>query len=231
LPSAELSLLAAARPATVAAANQPFFYDARVRTTQSTPDARAKMDLLRAALADTPARDDARIPLFLAAASQHADELALAAVENVLSQRVFPRTVPTANPDAGEEEILSPEEEDQDSDRGYSELPTYVPAKLSPVQQAQLAATVAEAMIRVGRLNQAVPYLEIARKLEKSAPRRKQINATLADVKARLRLRQANLSRQPILHEALEQDRLVRPRLIAQAATPAAPTAKKGAQP
>ncbi len=231
LPSAELNLLAVAHPATVAAANQPFFYDARLRAAQSAPDARAKIDLLRAALADTPARDDARIPLFLAAAGQHADELALATVENVLSQRLFPRTVPAPNADAGEQEILTPEEEEEDSGKGYSELPTYIPVQLSPAQQAQLAATAAEVMIRAGRLNQAVPYLEIARKLEKSTPRRKQIIAALADLRSRLRRRQANLARQPVLHEALEQDRIVRPRLVAQAAKPAPPAAKKGVQP
>jgi hypothetical protein len=230
LPSAELSLLASARQPGVAAANQPFFYDARFRAAQATTDPRAKIDLLRAALADTPARDDARIPLFLAAASQHADDLALAAVDNVLSQRLFPRYVPPVNAEAGEEEIISSEEDDN-SDKDYSELPTYGPVKLSRVQQAQIAASVAEAMIRLGRFDQAVPYLEIAKKLEKAPQRRKEISATLADVKARLRRRQANLARQPILHQALEQDRIVRPRLVVRAAWPAAPAAKRGAQP
>jgi len=35
-----------------------------------------------------------------------------------------------------------------------------------------------------------------------------------------LRRERLNLARQPILHQELEQDRVVRPRLVARAATP-----------
>jgi hypothetical protein len=48
------------------------------------------------------------------------------------------------------------------------------------------------------------------------------------DVRARLRRQQLNAARQPILHEALEQDRLVRPRLLAHAAPPAKAASQKG---
>jgi len=51
----------------------------------------------------------------------------------------------------------------------------------------------------------------------------------LADVRARLRRQHVNAMRHPVLHEALEQDRLVRPRLVAQAA--AKPAANAGDKP
>ena len=65
LGSAELNLLAGGT-ATIAssAADQPFFYEARLKAAQSFADAHVKVQLLGNALADTPARDDARIPLF-----------------------------------------------------------------------------------------------------------------------------------------------------------------------
>ena len=40
-----------------------------------------KVQLLGNALADSPARDDARIPLFMAAAGIHSDELARGVIE------------------------------------------------------------------------------------------------------------------------------------------------------
>ena len=53
----------------------------------------------------------------------------------------------------------------------------------------------------------------------------------LADIKAQLRRQQLNAARQPILHADLEQDRLVRPRLVARAAPVAKPSAKPGERP
>ena len=67
------------------------------------------------------------------------------------------------------------------------------------------------------------------RKAKKKAPaRREQIGRTITDVRARLRRQQLNAARQPILHEALEQDRLVHPRLLARAAPPGKAAAQKG---
>ncbi len=71
-------------------------------------------------------------------------------------------------------------------------------------------------MVRLDRLDEAMRYLQVARKLEKAPARRKEISSTITDVSARLRRQQLNAARQPILHEALEQDRLVRPRLLAR---------------
>jgi hypothetical protein len=99
--------------------------------------------------------------------------------------------------------------------------------KLPPAQQAQVAGTLAEVLIRLDRLSEALPYLDIARRLEKAPDRRKKISAQIADVRAQLRRQQLNAARQPILHEALEQDRLVRPRLLARA-VPGKPPTKGG---
>jgi hypothetical protein len=85
-------------------------------------------------------------------------------------------------------------------------------------------------MIRLDRLDESLRYLRIARKLEKVPARRKEISSTIAEVSARLRRQRLNAVRQPILHEALEQDRLVRPRWLARSAPPAKETVKGGTQ-
>jgi hypothetical protein len=86
-------------------------------------------------------------------------------------------------------------------------------------------------MLRLDRLDEAASYLQIARNLEKSPAELKRISAQLQDVRARLRCQHTNAARQPILHAELEQDRLVRPRLVVRAAAPAKPLAKPGEKP
>ncbi len=223
--SGELKLLAGdVHGISPASADQPFFYDARLKAAENQADSRLKLELLEKALADTPARDTARIPLFNAASRLHADEYALAAVEQLLRGQLLLRT--PAGENTGEDEIISSEE----SETGQEEAPS--PATVStrhPLQQqAQIVESVADAMVRLGRLKEALPYLELSKKLEKTAPRRKEISEKISDVKNRLRREQLNLARQPILHEGLDQDRQVRPRVVVRVAAPAKAAGKRG---
>ncbi len=226
--SGELKLLAGdARGISSAPADQPFFYEARLRAAQNAGDARMKRQLLENALADTPLRDDARIPLFEAAVSLHTDEYALAALEPLLRQRFLRTTAVRVNRE--EEEI--PGSDEAESAQEAAPAPDYSAGKLPPAQQAQLAWMVGDAMARLDRLNEALPYLDLARRLEKTAARRKEIAGRIAAVKSSLRFQQLNAARQPILHAELEQDRLVRPRLVARTAPPARASAKGGERP
>jgi hypothetical protein len=95
---------------------------------------------------------------------------------------------------------------------GGSESPFTLPAE----EQKQIAKTLGEVTIRLGRLDEALRYLRAAQKLETAPALRKEVTNKIAHVSAQLRRRQLNATRQPILHEALEQDRLVRPRLLAR---------------
>jgi hypothetical protein len=228
--SEELKLLAGdARSISAAAADKPFFYDARLKAAQNASDAHAKLQLLENALADTAARDDARIPLFNVAAGQHSDEFALASIEKLLHDQLLLRSTRTAGNE--EEEILSSEETSTEADEEESSTPEVTRTKLSPSQQAQISRTVGEVMDRLNRLNQALPYLQLAQKLEKAPARQKEIGVEIASVKTRLRRQQRNAKRQPILHAELEQDRVVRPRLVARSVPPARANAKAGEKP
>jgi hypothetical protein len=216
LGSAELNLLAGGIGTIAAsAADQPFFYEARLKAAQSSSDAHVKVQLLGNALADTPARDDARIPLFLAAAGLHSDEFARGVIESLLRQQFFRSVTPPATREA---EIIG--ESDNDTDEGSMPGQVDSPFKLPVAQQAQVARTLGDLMIRLNRLDDALRYLQVAHRLETAPVPRKEISSAITTVNAQLRRQRLNAARQPILHEALEQDRSVRPRLLARSAPP-----------
>jgi hypothetical protein len=183
-----------------------------------------KVQLLGNALADTPVRDDARIPLFLAAAGLHSDEFARGVLEPLLGPQVFRSVSPP--PSTREGEIIR--ETDNDTDEASAPGQVDSPFKLLVAQQSQVARTLGDVMIRLNRLDDALRYLQVAQRLETAPVHRKEISGTIAEASARLRRQRLNAARQPILHEALEQDRPVRPRLLARSAPPAKASAKGG---
>jgi hypothetical protein len=85
-------------------------------------------------------------------------------------------------------------------------------------------------MVRVGRFSDALSYYQMARSLETSAENRKQLTGRIADMKAILKIQRENAARQPLLHEALEQDRVVRPKLLARSGPTNTATGKGGAK-
>jgi len=227
LNSAELNLLAGdSKTITPAEADHPFFYDARLKAAQNVADPRAKVQILTKALADTPAREVARIPLFQAAVAAHEDEFALASIEQMLRDQRLRQIVPTAI--GNDEERISDDRADADQD---TEVRLYAAAKLLPTEQAQVTREVGLAFARLNRLGEALAYLQAALNLEKTPPHKKQIALELADIRVQLRRQQLNAARQPILHADLEQDRLVRPRIVARAAPAAKPSEKSGERP
>jgi hypothetical protein len=217
--SAELKMLAAGgKSITPAGCDHPYFYDSRLAGAQNSSNPRVKMEILAKALGDTPSREDARLPFFRASIAVPQDELALSSIEQLLQRKVLGQLAPDRSRD---DEMISAEE---DSDTGEGGVVTPSTLTWQPSQQAQLAFEVALAMLRLERLDESAKFLQIAQKLEKSPDKR--ITLQLLDIRTRLRRQRTNAARQPILHAALEQDRLVRPRLVARA--PAKPRVKAG---
>jgi tetratricopeptide (TPR) repeat protein len=208
--SAELQLLTSgAKNIASSAADQPFFYDARLAAAENAPTAIAKIEIYSKLLADRPERNDARLPFFRAAVTIPQDELALASISDIIVGQLAQQT--TSSTESDDEEILAPDfRGGDDSDEQPVATPAY-----SPAVQAQLAREVGFAYMRLNRLSEAASYLQLALTLEKSTAEKKLISAQLQQAKAQLRRQSANAARQPILHAELEQDRTVRPRLVA----------------
>ncbi len=224
LGSAELNLLAAA-PGTVspAAAEKYYFYEGRMKAAQGTSDPNVKIRLLTACITDFPRREEARVPLFRAAANAQSDQFAIAVVEPLL-QRQFLRD--DSRPDAMEQ-IVSAGDDTDDADVPVSGFVASA-VKLSRTLQAEVAQQVADVLVRLDRLNQAASYYEIARRTETSPAARNAVARKLASVKAALGLQRENTARRPVFHQALEQDRVVRPRLIARAGPAPKSAVEKG---
>jgi hypothetical protein len=229
LGSAELNLLAGPAAAiTAAAADKFYFYDARIRAAQTIGDVKAKVQLLSHCIIDFPRRDEARIPLFQAAVAAQSDDYALGVMEP-LFQTQFLRKYPPerATAIAEEEQIVSSGEEEGASDEsGATATPA---AKIARAKQAEVAQMIADTMLRLNRPADALSYYQRARQLEAADTARKTLSRKITDVRALLRIQQQNSARQPILHEALEQDRIVRPQLTARATpVPKVATSKGG---
>ena len=227
LGSGELNLLAGAPAAvTATAADKFYFYEARIKAAQNISDAQTKIQLLSHCIIDFPRRDEARIPLFQAATAAQSDEYALGVLEP-LFQTAFLQIY--ANQPANEEEqIISSGEEEEETDE-ETNTPSAPALKLTRSEQAQIAHMIADTMVRLNRLSEAAQYYETARNLETTPAVRRTVLHKLTEVRAALRVQRRNAARQPLLHEPLEQDRVVRPRLIARATpVPKAAPAKGG---
>ncbi len=222
LGSAELNLLAGdARAISAAASGQPFFSDARRIAAENIADPRAKFQLLAGALSDAPGRNDLRVAAFQAAAASRQDQLSLVAIYPILNLR---------NRGFAPSQIVA--EEDQGGVSNVASPAGATPAGIPPPEWPQIAASIAEAMSRLDRFNEAVRYFGIAIKLERAAPRLKELNVEIASARAQQRREETNLARAPILHEALEQQRVVRPRLAALVgAAPSVPSPTPPATP
>ena len=226
--SAELTLLAGdSQSISIAAADRAFFYDARLRAAQNSATPQEKIQILSNALADTLGRDDARIPLFQAAASVRSDEFAMAAIDRLLREQRMRQVAPSNA--AGEQEIRNADEDSTEQDE--ESPPLDGATNLLLAQQGQLAQSAGVVLMRLHRFSEALAHFRAAQKLEKSPARRKEIAAQINDARARLRRDQLNAARQPMLHAALEQDRLVRPRLVAASEGSTKPAAKSGEKP
>jgi predicted negative regulator of RcsB-dependent stress response len=229
LGSGELNLLTG-NPGAISgtAADKFYFYEARIRAAQNTADAQTKIKLLSHCVIDFPRRDEARVPLFQAAANARSDEFALAILEPLLQKQFLGQRSSTAGAEdeAEEEQIVNSEAGEEDSGSEPVLAATAVQT-LFRAQQAQVAEAIGDTMARLNRLADAVSYFEIALRVEKSSAARKQLKYKIAADKSELRMQRQNAARQPLLHEALEQNRVVRPRLVARAALAPKATAVK----
>jgi len=228
LGSGELNLLRAGASANTPGASDKFYYyEARIRAAGSAPDPQVKIQLLSHCVIDFPRRTSARVPLFEAASKAQSDNYGLAIIEPLFQTQYFHPEVQQAG---SEEEQIVSSGEDEDESGGESNVLGSGEEQLSPAQRGRVVKLIADTMVRVGRLPDALSFYHTARSIEASVENRKLLNRRIADIESILKMQRDNAARQPLLHEALEQDRVVRPRLLARATQAPGVAAKGGAK-
>ena len=222
--SGELTLLAEYHTGIPAAmADKFYYYEARINAARSTADAQTKSQLLSHCIIDFPRRDEVRVPLFQAAASQHSYEFAIAVLEPMTQGQFLGND--NSNAESEEGQIISSDDEPSTPDNG----PTFVAgARLSRALQAEVAAQLGDVMVRLNRLSEAIAYYKTARRLETATAVRKQLATKISDLSSVVRMQAQNAQRRPVFHEELEQDHPVHPRLLARVTPALKPAAEEG---
>jgi len=224
LGSKELSLIAGGQAITALDANQPFFFQARLKAAESLAPA-ARIALLRAALEDNPYVDIARVPLLKAAIAAGDYHLAIAAMKPNLQNSAVETALNAASDTDDQDDLATQESQADDTVRSV--------ARLTVKERTEITRDLGLAFEKINSLNQALPYLQRAYRLETDAAIKTQINKEVQQIRATQRRRAANLARQPVIHSDLEQDHVVRPRLMDAAASspprPRVPVTTKGA--
>ncbi len=226
LGSGELNLLASASPIAAADADKFYYYEARIKAVETVADSHTKSELLSHCIIDFPRRETARVPLFEVSMAGHSYSYGLGVLDPLL-QAGFLRNN-TLQPANVEEEIAGGDNTDDDSTENVND-PNLAAVQIARGEQARVAALIGDAMMHEGRIADALPFYQTARHLEDSPKERATVLRKIAQAKSALREESENAARQPILHEALEQDRLVRRRLVAlETATPKSSQRKGG---
>ena len=221
LGSQELNLLASGERLTIEESNHPFFWAARVQASQSLEPAQ-QARLLRLALADYPQEESVR-PTLLKIAMQIGDyHLAIAGMEPLLKRDWLDRNRYyrySGSQDSDEDDDESDTSEDNSYDPQGNTLAdeqgTVSRDKLPANQKAEIARQIGIAFEKLDELPEAIRYLKEASRLEPSVAARKQIDQQARQLREVLDQRKENSSRQPQIHDELEQLNVVRPRLVA----------------
>jgi len=217
LGSAELDLLTRAS-ISPADAERPYFIAARIAAASNLPLAQ-RVTLLRQVLGINPRNDSARISLLHAAIEAKEAHLAINTAQPFTGQNSYPaEPYMQAGPEMEEQTEMS--EPEPDASQSY---PVYLDARenlgpnrfysLPRNERAALFAGLAASYRQIGEPDLALSYFQRAWFLESNAARRKTIAADVNQLRGQIHQRSINAQRAPQIHETLDQNHIVQPRL------------------
>jgi hypothetical protein len=185
-------------------ANQPYFFAARLKAAENAPAA-ARTSLLRAALEDNPAGEAARVPLLKAATETGDYYLAIATMKPYMIGGQMAYDMDAQRSSDQDEDTSTPDWRTEQTVGSFT--------KLSAAERAEISRDLGLALEKTNSVNQALPFLQTAYRLEPDPARKTAINKEVQQIRLLQRRRAANRTRQPDVHSALEQEHTVRPRL------------------
>jgi hypothetical protein len=196
-----------------------------------SPDAAIAAQLLGNALADAPGKDTLREWLFRALTAVKRDRLALSSMEPLLRSGFLDQPSGRYSRDyeqeAGAEDASSADAADAPVEAEPDTPPRVV---ASANERAALTIEVANCYARLDALEISLRYYRRALGLKLSSEARAEVIRSANRVRATIRRNANNALRIPSVHKAVEQEHLVRPRLVAGLAAPPAAQAERGSK-
>jgi cellulose synthase operon protein C len=218
LGSTELDLLARTSIPS-ADAQRPYFVAARIAAAARAPLPQ-RISLLRQALEIYPQSDTTRILLLRAALDAKEAHLAINAAQPLIVQHGYSTEPYAQSGDTSEQAEEQPEPEPDESasysNGGYNPTPSSFNS-LPRAERAGLLAGIATSYREIGESGTALSYFRQASVLESDPGRRKMITTTITQLRRDIHRRSVNQQRAPQIHEALDQNHPVQPRLQASA--------------
>jgi len=212
-------------------ADKPYFFTARLSAAKNATDTAFSARLLQSALADAPGRDAARLPLFYALTALRQDRLAISVIEPLLRNGYLDKTFVRRS------RWYDQNAEPEDPTAAPNALTTEPPVTLDqneamPTDRVAFAIALAKSYANLGSLENSLSYYRIALSGTLSPTQRAEVAKNIANLRAAIRRDANNVRRMPVIHKEIDQDHLVRPRLVAvqKAPPPAQPglSAKSG---
>jgi tetratricopeptide (TPR) repeat protein len=202
LGSAELNLMARAGCPGAEEAGKPFFVEARRAAAACTADKNVKERLLHAAIADAPDNAELRLEYVWAAFAAGQEARALVAAEPILQYGSFygPRAAPT---------YIAPEDEE---DAGSQN--TRVNTSMKPEEANKLTWFAIHAREKRHEAGEALTLVVSTLRMENDPARRSKLEEEQKRLQTDATRIRENAARAPNIHKDMDQDRVVRPRLL-----------------
>ncbi len=203
LGSAELNLLARGGCPTADEAGKPFFVEARRSAAACMVDKNAKERLLHSAIADAPDNAELRLEYVSAAFAAGQDARALLAAEPIFESGgsfYGQRSAPAYDSSENEEDV------------GSQKSP--VLSSMKPEDASKLTWFAIHAREKRHEAGEALKLARNAAGLEKDPARRSKFEAEQKRLETAAARANEDAARAPNIHKELDQDRVVRPRLL-----------------
>jgi tetratricopeptide (TPR) repeat protein len=197
--------------------DKPYFDAARLLAAKKMNDAASTARLLEKALADSPDNEAGRASLFYALAGLNQDRLAVSSIEPLL--RIWDLRV-GYNPHSDYQEAEPGDSPDTPDAVAEQETVTSLHAETASGERVTLVAAVAKVYWNLGNLEAALKYYRTALHLKPSDGARAEITKNINAIRTVVRRNVNNAQRMPVIHQAIDQEHMVRPRLLAAAKAP-----------
>jgi tetratricopeptide (TPR) repeat protein len=207
--SGELAILVRGECPTADQATKPFFVDARIAAAACAPDDKTRESILASAMAIAPDSDTVRIAYVWAAFEAGQGSRALVAYDAILSSNAA-----SYDPGQSQSDDLSDSPDTSDEQNADSAPARSTGSAIKPDEAAKLAWYAIHAREKRQEPDEALKLLESAMAKEHDHARHRAFEEEKKRLETEAARQEENEARAPKVHVELDQDRVVRPRLL-----------------